>query len=474
MKTLPTPLVLWAITALVLIQGGCSLFAGSASMRIEVEVYKGPLSKEPEIQWTELTGLLNEHIELMQDTKKMVESFSEYSEVFKVDAATQQFKVDRTKCDLGWFNLSWFKITEILNRGNCLVLAGLHEDATTLESELQFLLTQLETINLRSTHPLQIKRALEQIAAVSAEASAKAFNWTIASIVGTPPNPLFRMALVHFSVHCSEIAKQLNARADALLKQMDGLDRRELPLSVQLRETDATEFLQLYDWLSAHFGVLSSLFTGEPGSVTERIRAVRRLFADHNWSNINTVYASGWGKGSMALIKDDIGNWNLKSFDSDPEDLLKAYKDAAIAAVETAGKAAKAGFTGGSGVAADKLLEIASQYLSPPSTTSAAASGISQFHLLNERTGLKLRTLESLANNQKEADARASDEYKKAVKTLNGMKQDDPNYQKQGETVQKAKKALIAGRMETILNIEKILTEHGELVDLLAKGAIGN
>ena len=32
----------------------------AASMRVEVEVYKGPLAKEPEIQWADLVGLLAE------------------------------------------------------------------------------------------------------------------------------------------------------------------------------------------------------------------------------------------------------------------------------------------------------------------------------------------------------------------------------------------------------------------------------
>ena len=35
-------------------------FSGSGAMRIEVEVYKGPLSQEPEIQWGELVGYLEE------------------------------------------------------------------------------------------------------------------------------------------------------------------------------------------------------------------------------------------------------------------------------------------------------------------------------------------------------------------------------------------------------------------------------
>ena len=45
----------------------------------------------------------------------------------------------------------------------------------------------------------------------------------------------------------------------------------------------------------------------------------------------------------MALIKDDIGNWNLKSFDSDPSKLLDAYKNAGLAAISAAAGLASGG-----------------------------------------------------------------------------------------------------------------------------------
>ena len=60
---------------------------------------------------------------------------------------------------------------------------------------------------------------------------------------------------------------------------------------------------------------------------------VEHLVADNYWSHINTVFAAGQGDVSMALVKDDVGNWNLKSFDNDPTDLLGAYKKVGLAAV---------------------------------------------------------------------------------------------------------------------------------------------
>lgn len=51
-----------AMAGVLLVLAGCEQgpLHGAASMRVEVEVYKGPLSKEPEIQWGEFTGLIKE------------------------------------------------------------------------------------------------------------------------------------------------------------------------------------------------------------------------------------------------------------------------------------------------------------------------------------------------------------------------------------------------------------------------------
>jgi hypothetical protein len=38
----------------------------------------------------------------------------------------------------------------------------------------------------------------------------------------------------------------------------------------------------------------------------------------------------------MALIKDDIGNWNLKNFENDPTDLVATYKKVGLAALDVA------------------------------------------------------------------------------------------------------------------------------------------
>ncbi len=51
-----------SVLSLALTLAGCEThpFSGSAAMRIDVDVYKGPLSEEPETQWGNLGGLVDQ------------------------------------------------------------------------------------------------------------------------------------------------------------------------------------------------------------------------------------------------------------------------------------------------------------------------------------------------------------------------------------------------------------------------------
>ncbi|MGD9158863.1 MAG: hypothetical protein PVG39_10685 [Desulfobacteraceae bacterium] len=142
----------------------------------------------------------------------------------------------------------------------------------------------------------------------------------------------------------AEYANQLTSRANALSLQtgtaaVPGLDRRNLSTGQYLRDTQPTAFIDLYDWLGAGVGndrnykstrnaknVPVSRKTGDTTlPIKERVSIAKRLFEDDNWARINEVYASGVGKTSMAFIKDEIGNWNLKSFENDPSELMESY-----------------------------------------------------------------------------------------------------------------------------------------------------
>lgn len=116
--------------------------------------------------------------------------------------------------------------------------------------------------------------------------------------------------------------------------------RDQLASSTYLRDSATTRYLNLYDWNDA------SVDRGDSSS-TDRVRMVEQLIQDTHWAKINSVFAAGQGNVTMAFIKDDIGNWNLKSFDNDPTELLDAYKKAGLAAINGITRVVKAISTSG-------------------------------------------------------------------------------------------------------------------------------
>lgn len=193
-----------------------------------------------------------------------------------------------------------------------------------------------------------LRNILSDVASAMAQLQAKsllAAEWQIAHAFRLADD---RAILVTYSTLLSTYASRIGPRADTLIKQVKGDDRRELPLSVALRETTSPAYIKQYIWndtqserdfilLAGREAETAGRVYGGVGSddVRARVKAVERLFLDENWSNINTVHASGQGTVRMALIKDDIGNWNLKSFDQDPSRLLDAYKSVGLAALAT-------------------------------------------------------------------------------------------------------------------------------------------
>ena len=171
---------------------------------------------------------------------------------------------------------------------------------------------------------------------------AKAFNWAETHTALAPCCRKVRIAMARFAVLISELSNHLESRADALQWQLDdkfGTDARELPLSLYLRDAEPTDFLNLYTWNRAAAAALLPDMFWHPWNAfssdetADRVRVIERLFADHNWGKINTVYGSGQGDFSMALVKDEIGNWSLKSFEADPTKLVEAYTDLTLAAL---------------------------------------------------------------------------------------------------------------------------------------------
>ncbi len=323
---------------------------------------------------------------------------------------------------------------------HCIALVSLINDMDLLIERASNLNARYHGLRQLASQPGQeyVRGFLQDIATLSGDLKFLAFRLSIAIGGGHSLDPKIRLAYVNTIVTTSESANQLNARADALLKQLspNGLDRRELSPGVALRETEPTDFLHLYEWLNAedYFGIFAGI-----GPAEQRVKAIDRLFADHYWSKINTVYASGRGKIAMAFIKDDVGNWNLKSFDNDPEELLKAYTSFSIKtiekAIEMAIKAAANGAAPGASNAAEtasKLLSLATAAAFGPTTSDSISKSSNSLASLRQSLLLQLQ------------------EKKTKCKRGNDL---DPKNPK-----------------ECLTDLQKLVKEHGDIVDQIATG----
>ncbi|MCZ6495634.1 MAG: hypothetical protein O7D27_03875 [Alphaproteobacteria bacterium] len=383
---------------------GCGgAFSVSSSMRVEVEVYKGPLTKEPEAQWAELIGIVDEAREMLKKYELGLRQFVMPTKDCR-DDPDFEIRTEKTFNELSYipdFDLSiansrdWTKTA-------CLQLNNLSRDVAALMDIYKEMvaLTPIIGDTLKSYHAGNGKEKsalLVELTRVATTLKSKALFWANVHAAVAPDSLLARNMMTNFANMTSQISNQLSSRADALLKQLArGISRKNLPLSVYLRDTSITDFPNLFVWnRAAAPALLSEMFLHplhafSSEETTDRIRVLERLFADHYWTNINTVYASGQGTVRMALIKDDIGNWNLKSFDSNPAKLLNAYKELTLAAVKAVTDAA----TGGVDKAA---LDLASRLTRGRIGTEGAKAGTFNVEALRKRTVVKLETLEKKA-----------------------------------------------------------------------------
>jgi hypothetical protein len=217
------------------------------------------------------------------------------------------------------------------------------------------------TNNLRCEHEAVVV-AVQNMASVL---RAAGFRSSFGNVRYVSHDQRVRAQLAAFAFMAGEYGNQLQSRIAVLAKQLaQGVDPANLAMGDYLRDTSNTDAIYLFDWLKASddpHGV------APPGGLTpaDRVRMVERLTSDYYWKKINDVYASGQGDVAMAFIKDDIGNWNLKSFSNAPGKLLKAYRGAANAAIVSAAKlATKAANPAGASALAgtDKLLSLARQF----------------------------------------------------------------------------------------------------------------
>ena len=234
------------------------------------------------------------------------------------------------------------KDREILLTDALSSLETAHAAADTLISEDKE--KKLTTLEAAAVRDLVVK----YVGDVAASLKAKAFFWAETHAALAPRSRNVRIAMAGFANLASELSNQLESRADALQWQLDediGVNATELPLSLYLRDAEPTDFLNLYSWNRATAPALLEDMFWHPfnafssNETADRVRVIERLSADHNWGKVNTVYGSGQGVFAMALVKDEIGNWSLKSFESDPTKLVEAYTDLTLTAVRKTRKA---------------------------------------------------------------------------------------------------------------------------------------
>lgn len=422
------------------------LLAGCAagSMLVEVEVYKGPLGKTKTVQTGELFAVVDKSISL-------IEGFH---------GSFQQ-----TRRELG--------CGDKLALVECHHIDAMEFNANELARNLrkvQDTAQERRSMLLRRTNPAETQGIIVEATRVATQLKIESFFWAESQIARVSTRQRFRALLVDFINLTSELSNQIASRTDVLAKQArenehgaEEEDRSikgtDLALSDHLKDAGPTDFLYLYDWYGAT-DPDDGLSSG-PQRLTARDRArlARRLFADHYWTKINEVHGSAQGEFRMALVKDSIGNWNLKSFDADPEQLLDAYRRVTLAGIKGAVSIAR------KSTGADRL-DIVSQFARGRlGTGNAIAADESRLKSLRQRVRDDLTTIHAKAQGE-EAGKLAAREAK-TRETWEGARRDLLDRQGKHRAAAagraaRAEELSIARRQERADAVQRLETELDE------------
>lgn len=440
-----------AVSAAALLVAGCSHYEplalhGGASMRVEVEVYKGPLTASVPGQIGQIAGVLSNSIHAVYDWRQKARTYTGCSKTAptpECEALLNAIDTSEDIVDAACYMIRTPTLDAIAGRAVYVPMGTCRQfDAEKRAASPEFSGQQsawdvarelrakdfqpsdgraptgsstAETRNSASAQAEQLARsssvrpgriaqiyrlqvdadrcvdafpdsmfeqfrcqgevigiAFDNYAAILSGAALRASDATVGRV---PTDARGRALLVEYASLTAEYGQQVHARIAVLQKQMDPnwnrapreaalssdpaslkgppRDPKTLPVSDYLQDAERTDYIQLYDWLKAgevYRGSASGMLTPE-----ERIRMAQRLTADSYWQKVNEVYASGQGEVAMAFIKDDLGNWNLKSFSNDPAELLAAYRKVTDATIMTAVNLAKKAGTGPAGDVVERL-----------------------------------------------------------------------------------------------------------------------
>lgn len=493
----------------VLLSGCAGFMSTSASMQIDVEVYKGPLSKEPEAQWGELVGIIKHAKATFESADVSVKSLDQYK-----PRGLENLVNGLTDCpDNLTKNLSNVKIKEKVYNFQ----TGTQKTPTPVTSEEdERSLTKSETINLMkvcSTHrrvkkgiaeslsfintfapsnttssicnstnvdATARKQCIDKLMEVSQFASglqSEAFMIAQTHVGFANKDRFIRGIQVAYANFASQLGNQLSSRADALLKQLKGgVDRETMPLSVYLRDSGETEFIDLFTWNHAGAPAICppegcDRTAAQTRDMTRnRVKTVERLFQDHNWENINSVHASGQGNVRMAFVKDEIGNWNLKSYTNDPSELLDAYFGLTQAAITAAKDALSSNVS-----AAKKSLEFANNLAFGTPTDDSSSYQKRMISSLHARALSDLDALKVSITNEEEALKKKLAEFNENIllkeEALNEAKTqletDKPNSEEDAATLRTNAAKRLGSAEASERNVDRLERNRDALEDKL-------
>lgn len=103
------------------------------------------------------------------------------------------------------------------------------------------------------------------------------------------------------------------------------------PASTYLRNAYPSTSIQ--DGNGSHSNLLTASLFGSlgAGKLYDKAFAETKLEIDKQfWQTINTVKLSGGGSTEFAVVKDDVGNWYVKGYGSDPESIIKSAQGLAL------------------------------------------------------------------------------------------------------------------------------------------------
>lgn len=411
-----------------------AFLSGGASMRIEVEVYKGPLAKDIRSQIAEFHGLLRQTEDQFERLSRQIKLWADLNSPECLQNADPSAKDGNITKSLLLSRLA--PEGEKSAKGKppspgeayqCAFVLRVNAENAQLEKNLgqirpDDLRTALDNLERHKAATATSEPGLSAAAlirgvatraiAFARQISRSAQNWQELQTVADPGDAVLRAIITSYQFAAAEQANQIASRADALVQQIDGLDRRELPLSAFIAGSAPTDFARLFEWNETH-----SALSLQNQSMEDRVKILERLQADMHWARVNTVYASGRGDTSMAFIKDDIGNWSLKQFDNAPGELLQAYTGVAKAALSTATSLATGFASGGSTAGIKQLVGLADALSFGDNSAPDTARPTIDLQPARARLQARLDEIARLAAEQEALLKNGTPEQKKALRS---------------------------------------------------------